>query len=215
MDAYREGGEREKEREQVRACTRASLRSHSSTNVELNYSAWSLLHAAPVTHPRPASRNRWWTMAFFPPPFLSTPFSPREYPVLGSQRDRKGNRGKGCSVGRWRPPLLGQRRERRSSAGRCSAGLWIYRFRGTGPVIRSWLRWLPPETARLSLSLSLSSTFNAASPLLLPLGCVMEIAFARRGEEGRAWPVLQSNGGSARNYYWANCILTNSKGVRV
>lgn len=71
MDAYREGGEREKEREQVRACTRASLRSHSSTNVELNYSASSLLHAAPVTHPRPASRNRWWTMAFFPP-FLST-----------------------------------------------------------------------------------------------------------------------------------------------
>lgn len=67
----------------------------------------------------------------------------------------------------------------------------------------------------LSLPLSLSSTFNAASPLLLPLGCVMEIAFARRGEEGRAWPVLQSNGGSARNYYWANCILTNSKGVRV
>lgn len=112
MDAYREGGEREKEREQVRACTRASLRSHSSTNVELNYSAWSLLHVAPVTHPRPASRNRWWTMGFFPPPFLSTPSSPREYPVLGSQRDRKGNRGKGCSVGRWRSSLYSAREEK-------------------------------------------------------------------------------------------------------
>lgn len=66
------------------------------------------------------------------------------------------------------------------------------------------------------LSLSLCPRLSTQPPpLLLPLGCVMEIAFARRGEEGRAWPVLQSNGGSARNYYWANCILTNSKGVRV
>lgn len=62
-----------------------------------------------------------------------------------------------------------------------------------GPVIRSWLRWLPPETARLSLSLSLCPRLSTQPPpLLLPLGCVMEIAFARRGEEGRAWPVLQS-----------------------
>lgn len=68
----------------------------------------------------------------------------------------------------------------------------------------------------ISLSLSLCPRLSTQPPpLLLPLGCVMEIAFARRGEEGRAWPVLQSNGGSARNYYWANCILTNSKGVRV
>lgn len=69
---------------------------------------------------------------------------------------------------------------------------------------------------RTSISLSLCPRLSTQPPpLLLPLGCVMEIAFARRGEEGRAWPVLQSNGGSARNYYWANCILTNSKGVRV
>lgn len=218
MDAYREGGEREKERERVRACTRASLRSHSSTNVELNYSAWSLLHAAPVTHPRPASRNRWWTMAFFPP---SSPRRPLHASIRSSvleeiEREIEGKVALLDGDGLLSFPLLGQRRERRSSAGRCSAGLWIYRFRGTGPVIRSWLRWLPPETARLSLSLSLCPRLSTQPPpLLLPLGCVMEIAFARRGEEGRAWPVLQSNGGSARNYYWANCILTNSKGVRV
>lgn len=216
MDAYREGGEREKERERVRACTRASLRSHSSTNVELNYSASSLLHAAPVTHPRPASRNRWWTMGFFPPPFLSTPSSPREYPVLGSQRDRKGNRGKGCSVGRWRSSLYSAREEK--DARRPEGVRPGYEF--TDSVERGLLfargcggfRQKPHAYLSLSLCPRLSTQ---PPPLLLPLGCVMEIAFARRGEEGRAWPVLQSNGGSARNYYWANCILTNSKGVRV
>lgn len=213
MDAYREGGEREKEREQVRACTRASLRSHSSTNVELNYSAWSLLHAAPVTHPRPASRNRWWTMAFFPPSFPRRPLhaSIRSSVLEEIEREIEGKVALlgGDGLPSTRPE------KRKTLVGRKVFGR-VMNLQIPGPVIRSWLRWLPPETARLSLSLSLCPRLSTQSPpLLLPLGCVMEIAFARRGEEGRAWPVLQSNGGSARNYYWANCILTNSKGVRV
>lgn len=214
MDAYREGGEREKEREQVRACTRASLRSHSSTNVELNYSAWSLLHAAPVTHPRPASRNRWWTMAFFPP---SSPRRPLHASIRSSvlEEIEREIEGKVALLGG--DGLLCSAREEKD-ARRPEGVRPGYEF--TDSVERGLLfargcggfRQKPHAYLSLSLCPRLSTQ---PPPLLLPLGCVMEIAFARRGEEGRAWPVLQSNGGSARNYYWANCILTNSKGVRV
>lgn len=214
MDAYREGGEREKERERVRACTRASLRSHSSTNVELNYSAWSLLHAAPVTHPRPASRNRWWTMAFFPP---SSPRRPLHASIRSSvlEEIEREIEGKVALLGG--DGLLCSAREEKD-ARRPEGVRPGYEF--TDSVERGLLfargcggfRQKPHAYLSLSLCPRLSTQ---PPPLLLPLGCVMEIAFARRGEEGRAWPVLQSNGGSARNYYWANCILTNSKGVRV
>lgn len=215
MDAYREGGEREKERES--RCARARVHRcgailQPTSNSIIARGVYSMPHPSLTRDlPREIDGERW----LFSPLPLHAVLSTRVSGPRFSKRSKGKSRERLLCWAVTVFPLLGQRRERRSSAGRCSAGLWIYRFRGTGPVIRSWLRWLPPETARLSLSLSLSSTFNAASPLLLPLGCVMEIAFARRGEEGRAWPVLQSNGGSARNYYWANCILTNSKGVRV
>lgn len=152
-------------------------------------------------------------MAFFPP---SSPRRPLHASIRSSvlEEIEREIEGKVALLGGDGLPST-RPEKRKTLVGRKVFGR-VMNLQIPGPVIRSWLRWLPPETARLSLSLSLCPRLSTQPPpLLLPLGCVMEIAFARRGEEGRAWPVLQSNGGSARNYYWANCILTNSKGVRV
>lgn len=213
MDAYREGGEREKERES--RCARARVHRcgailQPTSNSIIARRVYSMPHPSLTRDlPREIDGERW----LFSPLPLHAVLSTR---VSGP---RFSKRSKGKSRERllcWAVTASSARPEKRKTlVGRKVFGR-VMNLQIPGPVIRSWLRWLPPETARLSLSLSLCPRLSTQPPpLLLPLGCVMEIAFARRGEEGRAWPVLQSNGGSARNYYWANCILTNSKGVRV
>ena len=167
----------------------------------------------PVTHsalPREIDGERWL--------FSPHPSSPRRASIRGPQRDRKGNQQErllGRAPPLSSPPL--HTSEKRKTLGRKVFGRG-YEF--TDSVERGLLfargcggfRQKPHAYLSFSLSLSLSSTFNAASPL--PLGCVMEIAFARR-ERGRLGLFYNPTAEVRRNYYWANCILTNSKGVRV
>lgn len=148
-------------------------------------------------------------MAFFSPPL-----------PLHAAYPWSSKRSKGKSTGEVArsgdsPPL--HTSEKRKTVGRKVFGRG-YEF--TDSVERGLLfargcggfRQKPHAYLSFSLLLSLSSTFNAASPF--PLGCVMEIAFARR-ERGGLGLFYNPTAEVRRNYYWANCILTNSKGVRV
>lgn len=160
-------------------------------------------------------------MAFFSPlPLSPTPSSPRarlgrDASIRSSvlkeiERKMEGKGGRGALRS---PPLLDQE-EKDARPEDVQPG---YEF--TDSVERGLLcaRGCGGFRQKPHAYLSLSHTHSVLDfqRSLLPPARLRNGNCVCEERRGGAWPVLQSNDGSARNYYWANCILTNSKGVRV
>ena len=209
MDAYREG-KREREREGARVHRRGAILQPTSNSI-IARGVYSTPYPSLT---RPCLEKSMVNDGFFLP---TLPLHAARVSVVLKEIEREINR-RGCSVGLLPSPLLPSTRARRErrSAGRCSAEVMNLQIPWNGACC-SLVAAVASARNRTPISLSLSLSLCprlSTQPPPLPLGCVMEIAFARR-ERGGLGLFYNPTAEVRRNYYWANCILTNSKGVRV